>query len=89
MKPWPGIDDVPLSDLSAQSHVTDEEGRRYSGADGVLKLTSLTPSLPWLAAVARLPGLRGLTRLLYRFVARYLYRLLGRTSCSNGFAPSP
>ena|GEM_PF-379722 len=81
---WPGIDDVPAIELAAQLHVTDEQGRRYSGADGVLKLLSLTPRLAWLGAIARLPGCYSIVRAVYRLVARYRYRLFGRTSCSDG-----
>ncbi|WP_123041269.1 thiol-disulfide oxidoreductase DCC family protein [Cohnella candidum] len=88
-KPWPGIDDVPLSALSAQLHVTDEAGKRYSGVDGVLKLLSLIPSMSGLAAIGRLPGFHGISRLLYRLVARYRYRLFGRTSCSDGVCSLP
>jgi len=84
VRAWPGIDDVPSFELYAQLHVTDEQGRRYSGADGVLKLLSLTPRLAWLGAIARLPGCYGITRGIYRLVARYRYRLFGRTSCSDG-----
>jgi len=87
--PWPGIDDVPAAGLAAQMHVTDEQGRRYSGADGVLKLLSLTPRLSWLSAVARLPGCYGIVRGVYRLVARYRYRLFGRTSCSDGVCSLP
>lgn len=86
---WPGIAGVPASELAAQLHVTDEQGRRYSGADGVLKLLSLTPGLAWLSAIARLPGGRGLTRAVYRLVARYRYQLFGRTSCSDGACSLP
>jgi predicted DCC family thiol-disulfide oxidoreductase YuxK len=89
MVPWPGIDDVPLSELSAQMHVTDEQGQRYSGADGVLKLMSLTPGLSFFATLGRLPGMYGIVRTLYRLVARYRYRLFGRTSCSDGVCSLP
>lgn len=89
LAPWPGIDDVPLQGLSAQLHVTDEQGNRYSGADGVLKLMSLAPRLAPLAAIGRLPGMYRIVRVLYRLVARYRYRLFGRTSCSNGVCSLP
>ncbi len=87
--PWPGIDDVSPAELAARLHVTDEQGRRFSGADGVLKLLGLVPSLAWLAAIGRLPGCRGISRLLYRVIAKYRYRLFGRTSCSDGACSLP
>jgi predicted DCC family thiol-disulfide oxidoreductase YuxK len=89
LKPWPGIHDVPPSALYAQLHVTDEQGRRFSGVDGVLKLMSLTPSMAWMAAIGRLPGFHGFSRIVYRLVARYRYRLFGRTSCSDGVCSLP
>ena len=89
VSPWPGIADVPVAELAAQLHVTDEQGKRYSGADGVLKLMSLTPHLAWLGAIARLPGCYSVVRGVYRLVARYRYRLFGRTSCSDGVCSLP
>ncbi|MDB4866780.1 MAG: hypothetical protein JWR03_1113 [Cohnella sp.] len=87
--PWPGIDQVSPHELSAQLHVTDEQGRRFSGSAAVLKLMSLIPSLSWLAKLGGLPGLRGISRMTYRIVARYRYRLFGRTSCSDGVCSLP
>lgn len=87
--PWPGIDDVPPEALAAQLHVTDEQGRRYSGADGVLKLMSLAPGLVWLSRLGRLPGMYSIVRAIYRVVARHRYRLFGRTSCSDGVCSLP
>jgi len=87
--PWPGIEDVPVSALSAQLHVTDEAGGRFSGADGVFRLLECVPSLAWLAAVGRMPGFRAVARAAYRLVARYRYRLFGRTSCSDGVCSLP
>lgn len=89
IEPWPGIEGVPYADLLARLHVTDEQGRKYSGADAVLKLMSHTRSMAWLAAIGRLPGLRAVSRLVYRLVARYRYRLFGRTSCSDGVCSLP
>ncbi|WP_276352800.1 thiol-disulfide oxidoreductase DCC family protein [Cohnella caldifontis] len=89
VKPWAGIADVPVRSLSAQLHVTDEAGRRFSGADGVLKLLGCIPSLAWLAAIGRWPGFRTVSIVAYRLIARYRYRLFGRTSCSDGVCALP
>lgn len=89
VKPWRGIDDVPVSELSAQLHVTDERGLRFSGADGVLKLMSLAAGLAWLAALGKLPGLRRIVKAAYRLAARHRYRLFGRISCSDGVCSLP
>jgi predicted DCC family thiol-disulfide oxidoreductase YuxK len=87
--PWPGIGGVTPRQLSAQLHVTDEQGRRFSGSDAVMKLLGLTPGLTWLARLGGLPGLRVISRMLYRIVARYRYRLFGKTSCSDGVCSLP
>lgn len=87
--PWPGIDDVPLEELAAQMHVTDEAGRRYSGSDGILFLLRHVPSLSWLAVIGGLPGFRRLSGLLYRQIAKHRYRLFGRASCSDGACSLP
>ena len=90
IEPWPGIDDVPPAELAAQMHVTDGQGRRYSGPDGILFLMRRIPYLSWLAALGEWPGLSGVVRSLYRFVARHRYRLFGRTeSCSDGACSLP
>jgi len=88
-RPWPGIEDVSPEELAAQLHVTDEKGNRYSGADGVLELLRHVPSLAWLAAAGRLPGLRGISRLAYRVIARHRYQLFGRADCSDGTCSLP
>jgi predicted DCC family thiol-disulfide oxidoreductase YuxK len=89
VEPWPGIDQVTPHELSAQLHVTDDAGRRFSGSDAVMKLLSLVPSLAWLARIGTLPAFRGISRNAYRIVARYRYRLFGRTSCSDGVCSLP
>lgn len=88
-QPWPGISDVTPGELAAQLHVTDETGRRYSGSDGVMLLLRHVPALRWLGVLGGLPGFRGVSRLLYRIVARYRYRLFGHTSCSDGVCGLP
>lgn len=89
VRPWPGISDVPYEALYAQLHVTDSQGRRFSGHEGLLLLMRHVPSLAWLGWFGGLLGLRGLVRLLYRFVARYRYRLFGKISCSDGVCQIP
>jgi len=87
---WPAIAEVPPSKLAAQMHVTDDEGRLYGGSDAVLRLLREVRSLRWLAVLGELPGLRGMSRLLYRFVARYRYRLFGKNeSCADGVCSLP
>jgi len=83
--PWPGLEGVAPERLRAQLHVTDAEGRLYGGAEAVLRLLRDVPSLAWLGRLGALPGLRGVSRLLYRLVAKYRYRLFGtEASCASG-----
>ncbi|BBI32555.1 thiol-disulfide oxidoreductase DCC family protein [Cohnella abietis] len=89
VKIWPGIEDVTLDELSAQMHVTDEQGRRFSGSEGLLFLMRQIPSLSWLGRLGALPGFNGLIRLIYRIVARYRYRLFGKIACSDGVCEIP
>lgn len=87
--PWPGISDVSLTQLFAQMHVTDEQGRRHSGHEGLLLLMRYVPSLAWLGYLGGLPGLRSIVHMIYRIVARYRYRLFGKTDCSDGVCQIP
>jgi predicted DCC family thiol-disulfide oxidoreductase YuxK len=89
IKPWPGIDDVAPAALAAQMHVTDGDGRRYSGSEAMLKLLRLIPSLAWVGVIGGWPGFRSVSRLLYKLIARYRYRLFGQTSCSDGVCQLP
>jgi len=88
-RPWPGVEELSPAELAAQMHVTDEHGNRYSGAEGALELLRHAPALAWLAWAGRLPGLRGLSRLAYRAIANYRYRLFGRSDCRNGACLMP
>lgn len=87
--PWPGIEGIAPAQLAAQLHVTDEQGRRFSGADGVLELLRHVPSLAWLSAAGRLPGLYAISRQLYRVIAKYRYQLFGHADCSDGTCSLP
>lgn len=89
VKPWAGIDGVSYEELMAQLHVTDSQGRRFSGPEGVLLLMRNVPYLSWLSRLGSLPGMRGIVRALYRLIARYRYRLFGQTSCSDGVCQIP
>jgi predicted DCC family thiol-disulfide oxidoreductase YuxK len=89
-KPWPAIAGVEPAQLAARMHVTDEQGRVFEGADAVLRLLRDVPSLRWLGIVGEWPGFRGVSRWLYRLVARYRYQLFGKNeSCADGVCTLP
>ncbi|MCC3376930.1 thiol-disulfide oxidoreductase DCC family protein [Cohnella sp. REN36] len=87
---WPAIAHVPAERLAAQLHVTDEAGRLYGGSEAVMRLLQEVPSLRWLAVLGGLPGMKGVSRALYRLIARHRYRLFGRTPiCADGVCRLP
>jgi predicted DCC family thiol-disulfide oxidoreductase YuxK len=63
-------------------------GRVYSGFEAAVRAVATRPVLGRLAYLYYLPGLRQACDLLYRVVARYRYRLLGRAvaegACEGG-----
>ncbi|RUS47692.1 thiol-disulfide oxidoreductase DCC family protein [Cohnella sp. AR92] len=86
---WPALANTPTERLLAQMHVIDGD-RLYSGPDGVMKLLRNVPSLRWIGILGTWPGFRGLSRLVYKLVARYRYRLFGKNdSCADGVCSLP
>ncbi|MBB6674264.1 thiol-disulfide oxidoreductase DCC family protein [Cohnella nanjingensis] len=87
---WPAIADVPEDRLAAQLHVTDEAGGVYGGSEAVMRLLRDVPSLRWLGVLGSLPGMRNVSRALYKRIARYRYRLFGKTpTCADGVCRPP
>ncbi|MFD2329744.1 thiol-disulfide oxidoreductase DCC family protein [Cohnella sp. GCM10020058] len=70
----------------SQILVKDESaGKVTGGADAVMLLLRDMPSLAWLGRLGALPGLRLLSAAVYRLVAKYRYRLFGRSdACEDG-----
>lgn len=58
--------------------VDPRDGGVQEGLDAFLPLLPGLPAGRVLASLARLPGLRPVADLAYRFVARFRYRLFGR-----------
>ena len=76
---------VSKDQLLSELHVVDGTGKVYKGADGIIEIMKTIPSLVWIARVYRIPGMRGMAAKLYRWMARYRYRLFGKQgSCSTG-----
>jgi predicted DCC family thiol-disulfide oxidoreductase YuxK len=77
---------IQYEDMLAELHVIDGPGSIYRGADAVIRIVTTIPALAWLAPLYRLPGLRPIAYVLYRFIAKHRYRLFGRRSdqCDSG-----
>jgi predicted DCC family thiol-disulfide oxidoreductase YuxK len=81
-------DAVSVDDLLAQIHVIERHGeaqRVFRGPDAIIRILRTVPSLAWLEKFYRLPGCRSIASLLYRLIAKYRYRLFGKTDeCDSG-----
>ncbi|THF83821.1 thiol-disulfide oxidoreductase DCC family protein [Cohnella fermenti] len=92
----PALANLPLEQLLSQMHVIEEAGgsgsssRLHSGSEGVMRLLRNVPSMRWIGIVGEWPGFRGMSRLLYKLIARHRYRLFGKNdSCSDGVCSLP
>ena len=66
-------------------HVVTADGRIYAGAEAFARIAASVPYVGWVAFVYYVPLLRQLANLAYALVARYRYRLFGRTgACTDG-----
>ena len=63
---------IPLPALAAAMHLVlpPPDGRVLAGADAVPELLRLLPGKRWLASGFRVPGVQGLARRLYAWIAR-------------------
>jgi predicted DCC family thiol-disulfide oxidoreductase YuxK len=66
-------------------HVVRPDGRVFAGAEAVARAVTRIPFVGWLGFLYYVPGLRQLTDLGYRLVAKYRYRIAGRRgACDEG-----
>jgi predicted DCC family thiol-disulfide oxidoreductase YuxK len=65
-------------------HVVLGDGSVHAGAAAAARIAMTVPVVGWLAYLYYVPGLRQLADLGYALVARYRYRLLGRTEVCEG-----
>lgn len=86
MKPEQLPAELTQEQLLSQIHVIDvSTGHIYQGADGVVQIMSTVSSLQWLARAYRVPGLHGLAKGMYRFIAKHRYQLFGKLDhCESG-----
>jgi len=65
-------------------HVVAADGRVFAGAEAFARILAGVPVAGWIAFAYYVPGLRQLVDLAYALVARYRYRLFGRTGKCDG-----
>jgi predicted DCC family thiol-disulfide oxidoreductase YuxK len=71
--------------LLAQLHVVTQDRQVFKGADAVFRILREVPSYRWITSLERVPGFRAWARVLYRLIAKYRYRLFGKTEdCPDG-----
>ncbi len=63
-----------LEAVRERLHVKEDDGSIGVGVDAFERLWSRTRGQRWLAALARVPGLRQLGQIGYNIFARFLYR---------------
>jgi predicted DCC family thiol-disulfide oxidoreductase YuxK len=74
-----------FAELQAQIHVIDTDGQVYKGADSIICILKTVPSLKWISWLYRIPGLKPMADLMYRWVAKNRYKLFGKVdSCDSG-----
>ncbi|HYK82413.1 MAG TPA: DUF393 domain-containing protein [Gemmatimonadales bacterium] len=61
---------IPPDALAAALHLVLPDGRVFAGADAAPELLRLLPGKRWWAAAFRVPGVRPLARVVYRWIAR-------------------
>jgi len=66
-------------------HVVTPAGRVFAGAEAVTRVLARTPVVGFLFFLYYVPGVRQLSELAYDLVAKYRYRLFGKTeACDPG-----
>jgi glyoxylase-like metal-dependent hydrolase (beta-lactamase superfamily II)/predicted DCC family thiol-disulfide oxidoreductase YuxK len=71
----------PEGDCMRELHVTTPDGDVFRGAEAVSKLACLFGPTRWIGKLSRLPGLRTLSALAYRWIATNRYQL---SKCRGG-----
>jgi predicted DCC family thiol-disulfide oxidoreductase YuxK len=81
LEPYPSVTrDAAMKKM----HVVLPDGRIFAGAAAVARIVASVRFIGWLAYVYYVPGIRQLADLAYSLVARYRYKLFGRTEACDG-----
>ena len=78
---FPGI---AYADCMKKLYVVSPEGYVYSGAGAIARLLRTLRFVGWLTYIYYVPVLRQLADLAYAFVAKYRYKLFGKTQQCDG-----
>jgi predicted DCC family thiol-disulfide oxidoreductase YuxK len=65
-------------------HLATADGRVYRGFEAAVRAVATRPVVGWPAYRYYLPGVRLLLDVLYRPVATYRYRLMGKAVAAGG-----
>ena len=65
-------------------HVVLADGRVFAGAAAFARILASIPVVGWLAYVYYVPGIKQLADLAYALVAKYRYKLFGKTQACDG-----
>ncbi len=81
LEPYPG---VTHEAAMKKMHVVMADGRVYAGAEAFARIVASVPVVGWLAFAYYIPGVKQLADLGYALVAKYRYKLFGRTEACDG-----
>ena len=73
---------ITFQDAMHDVYAVDVSGRRYKGAEAVLKILEQYPKWRWLSKLGQLPGMRNIAAMFYRTIAHNRYWLFGRKNVS-------
>lgn len=77
--------DLTYDACMKKMHVVDPEGRVYRGAGAVARIYRMTRGIGWVTFLYYVPVLRQLADLGYALIAKYRYKLFGKTQpCDPG-----
>ena len=80
---YPGI---AHAEAMKRLYVVAPDGRFYGGAAAVARLVRTFRLIGWLAYLYYVPGIKQLADVLYALVAKYRYKLFGKTEQCDGGA---
>jgi predicted DCC family thiol-disulfide oxidoreductase YuxK len=65
-------------------HVVTTDGRIFAGAEAIARIVATVRFVGWLAYLYYVPGIKQLADLGYALIARYRYKLFGRSEACDG-----
>jgi predicted DCC family thiol-disulfide oxidoreductase YuxK len=76
--------DITYEAAMKKMHVVQPDGAIYAGAAAVSRLFRTLKFIGWLSYFYYIPGIRQLAELGYSLIAKYRYKLFGKTECEPG-----